>query len=340
MSVRLGEALVNGGVISEDQLAAGLSRQSHYGGRLGSNMVQLGYLTEESLSSVLGKLLLHPCAGKAELRNVDSSIVSLFPAEIARKYEAVPFRKEGDQLGVAMAAPQNQQAIAEICLHSKCRIKTYIAPEIVVREALEQYYPEPAATAPPEAAPADEPPIQHDLASEVRYLGSTKATTGMSLADISREFAAADNFTAVANILMQHIASCFARVALFRIEGGVSVGWKTTGFGDSTHNIFRMRIPLDQLSLMRTAVETRLPFCGSPTALSSMDRRFFDMAGGEMPKEVLLYPISSGNGMALLFYADNAGLPLGENLSWVTGLLEKTSIALQMVSIKSQLLSD
>ena len=62
MALRLGEALVQEGLINNQQLSKALERQVIYGGRLGTNLIELGLLTEESLVRFMAKVFGVPYA--------------------------------------------------------------------------------------------------------------------------------------------------------------------------------------------------------------------------------------------------------------------------------------
>lgn len=338
MAYRLGEALVKEGVISEEQLSETLTYQNRHGGRLGSNLVQLGYVSEDRLATLLGKMSLYPCVDKGDLQNIAPSVVAAIPAAIARKHDVIPFRRMGDLLSVALVSPQSEQIISEINVLTGCRVKAYIAPEIVIRKALDTCYPEERLAMPPSLS--TETVVVHTEEEEIRYLRADAETIAPSAAGLGQVFLDAENATAVANLVMGYLKKLFSRVVLLKVEGDSASGWKTSGLGETMAQAFRMKLDLGQQSLFRSAVEKKVPFCGKPEDLSAEDRRFLEAIGGEKPLEILIYPVDGTTRPVLLVYVDNLGKPLGAAASDAKKVLEKASLALKILSAKSQLLAD
>jgi type IV pilus assembly protein PilB len=100
----LGELLLGRGLVSEDQLRDALSTQTGSGKRLGNILVELGLLNERALVDVLAEQLHMEIVdlGKIEL---DQEITALLPEEDARRLLAVPVRRDGVRVEVAVADP-------------------------------------------------------------------------------------------------------------------------------------------------------------------------------------------------------------------------------------------
>src|SRR5512144_2635006 len=108
---RIGELLVDSGVITREQLSDALSHQRQHGGRLGTNLVEMGLVDEKTLSAVLARQLTIPSATAAQLERVDQFTLKLVPAKMAERLRAVPIREDAGKLWIAMADPTDQQAI-------------------------------------------------------------------------------------------------------------------------------------------------------------------------------------------------------------------------------------
>ncbi len=110
---RLGEILVEAGLVDEDQLQQALVHQAAHGGRLGSVLVALGFLSEEQLESNLSQQL---GIMVREVESIDPSprVLGMVPEAMMRKHEAIPLRLEGRDLVVGMVDPTNQLAIDEL----------------------------------------------------------------------------------------------------------------------------------------------------------------------------------------------------------------------------------
>src|SRR5690348_6595759 len=110
---RVGDMLVEAGVITRTQLNEALRHQAHQGGRLGTNLVELGMLDEKTLATFLAKQLSIPSVTAAQIDRITASVASLLPAAMAERLRAVPVREDAGRLWVAMADPTDKSAIVE-----------------------------------------------------------------------------------------------------------------------------------------------------------------------------------------------------------------------------------
>ncbi|MHB8878475.1 MAG: hypothetical protein ACYC8T_32665, partial [Myxococcaceae bacterium] len=90
MAEKLGALLVRKGLISPKQLEEVLTVQMIYGGRMGTNLVELGYLDLETLGAALGEQRHYPVATVADLEGASKHTLALVTAEVAEKHLAYP----------------------------------------------------------------------------------------------------------------------------------------------------------------------------------------------------------------------------------------------------------
>src|SRR5215472_9553001 len=90
MAVKLGELLIKHQMITEKQLAEALRAQHTFGGRLGTNLVELGYLSEQSLVQFLSAQLKIPAVTLTELDSIKEEVVKMLPAALAGKFKVIP----------------------------------------------------------------------------------------------------------------------------------------------------------------------------------------------------------------------------------------------------------
>lgn len=136
---KLGELLTQSGSISQGQLETALEHQKRSGGRIGSVMVELGYITEDRLQEVIAEKLNLPKLSLADLE-VDVNVVKLLPAEVARKYTVIPIFLIGNVLTVTMDDPLNFVAIDEIVYNTKMEVKRVVATKSEIEAAIDKYY--------------------------------------------------------------------------------------------------------------------------------------------------------------------------------------------------------
>lgn len=139
MAAKLGQILINSNIISEEQLKQALTLQKKEGGRLGTNLVKLGYITEEKLVSFLSKQYGVPAINLNDHR-IDPSVIKLVPYEMARKYLIIPIARVGATLTVAMVDPSNVFAIDDVKFMTGYNVEVVVSSESSIINAINTYY--------------------------------------------------------------------------------------------------------------------------------------------------------------------------------------------------------
>jgi type IV pilus assembly protein PilB len=159
---RIGELLVEAGVLSQSQLEQALFAQRKDGRKLGQILIELGVVDEIQLTQTLSRQLSVPWVS---LYHVDfsRSLLNLVSREIAERYCVVPIlvrriRKQGDTLYVAMDDPTNEAAIEEVGRAASLPVKPMIACPSDIRAAIRVYYL--GETAPSAQEPARPPALR------------------------------------------------------------------------------------------------------------------------------------------------------------------------------------
>jgi type IV pilus assembly protein PilB len=136
---KLGELLVRTGRINQTQLNEALALQKDQGGRVGTNLVKLGYLTEKQLVDSLSQHFKVP---SVELNGmeIDDAVLKIIPADLARKYTILPVSKTGATITVAMIDPTNVFAMDDVKFMTGYRVEPVVASESGIRVAIDRYY--------------------------------------------------------------------------------------------------------------------------------------------------------------------------------------------------------
>ncbi|MFH1784461.1 MAG: type IV-A pilus assembly ATPase PilB [bacterium] len=137
---KLGEMLVEVGIITEEQLQEALEEQKKSGGRLGQNLMALGYITEEIMSAFVGKQLGIPYVSLSEYENIPMEVVKSVPEDIARHQTLIPISREDNVLTIAMADPLNVFTTDDLRVITGCEIKVVISSEAEIKASIEKYY--------------------------------------------------------------------------------------------------------------------------------------------------------------------------------------------------------
>jgi type IV pilus assembly protein PilB len=160
---RIGELLVEAGVLSQSQLEQALFAQRKDGRKLGQLLIELGLVNEIQLTQTLSRQLAVPWVS---LYHVDfsRSLLNLVAREVAERFCLVPIfvrrvRKQGDTLYVAMEDPTNEAAIEEVAKAAALPVKPMVACPSDIRAAIRVYYLGETAAAPaPGSSPIAVPP--------------------------------------------------------------------------------------------------------------------------------------------------------------------------------------
>ncbi|MCH5263509.1 MAG: Flp pilus assembly complex ATPase component TadA [Lachnospiraceae bacterium] len=139
--LRLGDVLVNSGVITEQDLEKGLARQKGTGRKLGEVLVDEGLVSEDNIARALSSQLRYEMV---ELQNieVDPEVLKLVPANVAKKYKVLPFELSPDSMMIrlAMADPMDMAALDDINIITNMQVEPVVATTSGVMLAIDQYY--------------------------------------------------------------------------------------------------------------------------------------------------------------------------------------------------------
>jgi type IV pilus assembly protein PilB len=139
MAVRIGELLLKEKRITPEQLQEALNYQRQNGGKLGFNLIKLGYVKDEEIIALLSKQYGVPSIALTQFE-IDPAVVKLVPAETAQKYQIVPLSRAGATLTIAMTDPTNVFAMDDIKFMTGYNVEPVVASETAVTDAIIKYY--------------------------------------------------------------------------------------------------------------------------------------------------------------------------------------------------------
>jgi type IV pilus assembly protein PilB len=147
MPVRIGELLLKEKRITPDQLQQALNHQKASGGKLGFNLVKMGFVKDEEITALLSKQYGVPSINLTQFE-IDPAVIKLIPAETAQKYQIVPLSRAGATLTIAMTDPTNVFAMDDIKFMTGYNVEPVVASEVAVMDAIQKYYPSAVKAAP------------------------------------------------------------------------------------------------------------------------------------------------------------------------------------------------
>ena len=140
MPVRIGELLLKEKRITPEQLQQALAHQKANGGKLGFNLVKMGFVKDEEITALLSKQYGVPSINLTQFE-IDPAVIKLIPADTAQKYQIVPLSRAGATLTIAMTDPTNVFAMDDIKFMTGYNVEPVVASETAVVEAIQRYYP-------------------------------------------------------------------------------------------------------------------------------------------------------------------------------------------------------
>ena len=320
MGVKLGEAMVRDSLITRDQLKLALERQVIFGGRIGTNIVELGILKEKELASFLSRFFKVPAVDAAQLSSVDEETISCISRELAEKYKMVPFKKERNKLHVAMQDPRSMASIDELRFITGYDIIPYIITELRLLYALEKYYgtERDLRYISTFAKEDEEKPSASDSKEETRK--------------VKEEFANAREKEEIIGILMNESRKIASRAAILIFKGEKLVGWKGRGL-----DVENTEIEFAPHSILSDVVASKNYYRG-PMLKIPANKPLISVLGGS-PQDCICMPIQIRDKVMGLLYADNGNTAvLDASLNYINMLVKMASLSFEIVILRKKIM--
>ncbi len=336
--MKLGTLLLRNSAIGLSQLEAALRNQVLYGGRLGTNLVELGFLDLELLSSYLAELSGVPVATPALLDDADKGLLDKLGADSAHRLRAVPLGYLGDgtdSIAVALVQPGEPGAIEALQATLQGTVTPYIVPELRALYYLERHFGTPrrarfirtarAGTDPGELLGDDrrrtQPPggfaMPPPLTLEPRkrrpsqVMPSASVATSMTYAGACDRIDTATNREQIADTFVEYARGRCDALAVFLVRDGNAVGWRSFVAmpAEIARPIEEVSLPLGGGSALQACHDASRIFLGPPPSPAKpVEMTLWNALGlGAKPSEVLVIPIIVKQRPVNLVYAHTMG---------------------------------
>jgi type IV pilus assembly protein PilB len=136
---KLGEILVEEGLISEEQLDNALTIQKGKNKKLGKVLIELGYVNEIQVAETLTKQLSLKLVDCSHYKP-DKEVLSLVSRDMAERKLVLPLEKKGRNLLIAMANPLDWETIEDLSFETSLKISVGISSENSILNAIEELY--------------------------------------------------------------------------------------------------------------------------------------------------------------------------------------------------------
>ncbi len=329
--MRLGTLLLRDGIITLTQLEQALRVQVLSGGRLGTNLVELGFIDLSTLGRHLAQVRGAPLAIAERFENADRSLLQAFSPEMADHCTAIPLGVDPQhptRILVAMRDPDNQEMVSAIEKHLQSPIVPYIAGELRLFYYLEKYYsiqrktrftrsPMPSE-GPPKAKRERRvtQPYLVDSGNTVTILPSHNNSEDENNAEIDHHgqvtldysiavMEEASHRDQLANALLSYCAGRFECVALFIVRAGHAIGWKAKAKGLGEDALDRLNLPLQGVSVFQEAHDSKKAYRGKVlTPGHPQENALWGMLALQyVPTDIQVVPIVLAGRVVNLVYA-------------------------------------
>jgi len=366
MELKLGQLLIKEGLITAGQLEEALNNQVTYGVRLGSSLIEMGYLEEEDLIRLLSRKIGVPCVGSRELSRVPKEVIRDFARALVIKYRVIPFKMERNRLGLAMTDPGDFRAIEEIAFITGRVVEPFVTPDVNISRAQARYYRvrngearyQQVSDQRPQRGQSGsgKPPIAVSAVSAsgerlnvlipaefeefAQRDGEAADSAEREKFDPERaaaELAAACSRDDIADLLIRHIGREFLTGALFIVRNKVAVGWRGVRDGKMFDFIVDMILDLNMPSVLRDVVETRTFTLGTLNS-TPQNGQILRLLGMPATGSLFVVPIILNSKVVALALVAADLDELGSRLSDMQTLARKAAMAFEMLIIKNKIL--
>ena len=338
--MKLGTLLLRNAAITLSQLETALRTQVLYGGRLGTNLVELGFIDVNTLTEYLAQSLNVPVATQDMFESVAQQAIDYFGADLARRYEAFPLHDAmlpAAVQAVAMVNPKADHQVAQLATELGKRVIPHIAPELRIYYYLEKHYgitrkaryvrvgsrgdqtrddrrrtqPAGGITMPAKVtfAPQGKAGNRVKRAKEADARAVSPAKLDVEKARLL--IRQARHRDAIADVLAKYAAGRFGVMALFLLRDNNALGWRlhheNPAYAD--YDIEALSLPLGASSVLQAAHDSGKPYRGGPISPGMpTERKLWTALGIETdPNEMLVVPVQVKLRVVNLIYAHGPG---------------------------------
>jgi MshEN domain len=293
------------GLVSEKQIEEAIRHQVLFGGRLGTSLYELGFITEAGLQEALGRAHGVPSM-PVEPREIDPSAVALLSKAVVARHKVFPYRVRGKTLFLLMVDPRDHAAVAKIGYSIGYIVKPFVVPEFRMIQLLRDHYG------------VDER-WRYDDTHRPPVIVPVPADRTAALAHID-EGSTRDEVVEAVLALCQ---SFFRRVVFFIVREPWAMGWRGRGEGIEARVVAGLRIPLDAPSVFQAAARDKTVFLGR-LGSGMQNRKFLEAIRKAPATTAAVFPIMVRGKVVNLVYGDAGPLSnVKGDLGQLLALLQK-----------------
>lgn len=318
--MKLGEALIKNSMITREQLKQALERQVIFGGRIGSNIIELGFVKENEMLSFLSSFFKVPAIRVVDLNSIDPEVIACITAEFADKYKILPFRKDRNRLHVAMLDPRSLSAVDEIRFLIGLDIIPYVITELRLLYCLEKYY---------------------DIKRDLRYISvfgredvqeeKKPEDSAQQVIKVKEQFGAVRDKEEVIGVLLNETKPVASRAAVFLVKGNTISGWKSRGI-----NIDQFDLQTGGQSVFSEVISSKTYYRGPLLKIPGNALLIERLKG--TPQDCCMMPVTIRDKIIGLLYVDNGNASvLDAGLGYIHTLVAMAAVSFEILILRKKL---
>ncbi|MCK4622990.1 MAG: hypothetical protein KAT62_12335 [Desulfuromonadales bacterium] len=363
---RLGDYLIAAEQLTPEQLDEAIEYQCIYGGRLGTSLVELGFVNEELLARILSQQLRLHYIKPELLMDVPQNILDLIPKKFALKYQIVPYHKDQGKLYLAMNDVTNLTVIDELSFQLNHIIIPLAIPEIRLMLALKKHYglklshrfetleaqlkKRSKAVEKPTAkrVTTDDENEAWPLLGDEEYSGEAandEPCFGLATSpgDISRtslfqQLATAENRDDIAKALTAYLGQEFAACGLLMVRSPNVTGWMASFHGAELSGFDQLSIPLNGNSIFSQVVESRSHYLG-PVIETPDNCTLLQRFNSKPTQNALIIPLLVRDRLISILYLQDNLEQLELRFAEVQNIAHKTEMSFTLLILKNKILT-
>ena len=314
-----------------------MERQVVMGGRLGTNLIELGYMTEVELVEFLGKLFDVPIVQATDLDDIPPEVTQLISRDLAKKYNAIPFKRQRNSVSVALMDPLDLEAIQELQFITGCVIKSFMTSEVRILYGLEHYYQIDRQLRYVSVLDDEKKRIEtlHEGKKEIKE--PTKEDLDAALQIAKDDLVEARDRDDAIGTFLKAVNVSLDRGILFLVKAGTLAGWRA--FPSSYDaKVVKLRLKIDDLPHFKEVLKNKSPYRGPAPPLPGY-QELYDTLGNPPPRQILAVPVMINDNVVALLYGDHETGKLSTlSLEFILKISRKVSMALEILILRKKIL--
>jgi len=300
---RIGEILVDMKACTPDEIRAGLKTQAILGGRIGTNLLELGIIDEAQLAAALSKAHGIPCMS-GDIEPEEGAIDAVSP-QLVERYGVVPLHSDDRRLRVAVSDPRDLQSLDDLAFATGKTVEPVLAPEARLWALMRRFYGIERRLRGLE--------VEDDLEIAGNARGARLGVPGPggTSAEGQRPLSQRETLDLIqqmsdpvvlSTVLVRGAASLVGRAVFLKSHGDRAVAWLSAGRLLACE-IRGADVSLERENAFGAAAELRAPVL-APLRPTQPTARFFAALGAPAPMNALVVPVILRGRTVALLYCD------------------------------------